>query len=158
MRHRQAIALLALIGFFIASYLWLHKIGAIGVLKCGSGACEAVQTSPWAVLFGVPVALYGVVGYAVLFLVALVGAQPAFARRRAPTVLLAALASGGLIFTLYLTYLELAVIHALCRWCVGSAVVITVIWVVSLFGLKTWGAGEGGVARADRLPVSLPPP
>ena len=158
MRSRQAIALLALIGFFIASYLWLYKIGAIGVLKCGSGACEAVQTSPWAVLLGVPVALYGVVGYAVLFLVALVGAQPAFARRRAPTVLLAALASGGLIFTLYLTYLELAVIHALCRWCVGSAVVITVIWVVSLFGLKTWGAGGVGVARAARLPVSLPPP
>ena len=158
MRYRQAIALLALIGFFIASYLWLYKIGAIGVLKCGSGACEAVQTSPWAVLFGVPVALYGVVGYAVLFLVALVGTQPAFARRRAATALLAALASGGLIFTLYLTYLELAVIHALCRWCVGSAVVITVIWVVSLIGLKTWGVGGGGVARGDRLPVSLPPP
>jgi len=137
MRSRQAIALFALIGFYIASYLWLYKIGAIGVLKCGSGACEAVQTSPWAVLFGVPVALYGVVGYAVLFLVALVGAQPAFARRRAPTVLLAALASGGLIFTLYLTYLELFVIHAICRWCVGSAVIITLLWIVSILSLRS---------------------
>jgi uncharacterized membrane protein len=158
MRHRQAIALLALIGFFIASYLWLYKIGAIGVLKCGSGACEAVQTSRWAVFLGVPVALYGVLGYAVLFLVALVGAQPAFATRRTPTVLLAALASGGLLFTLYLTYLELFIIHAICRWCVGSAVISTVIWVVSMIGLKTWGVGSVGVARADRLPVSLPPP
>jgi uncharacterized membrane protein len=158
MRHRQTIALLALIGFFIALYLWLYKIGAIGVLKCGSGACEAVQTSRWADLLGVPVALFGVVGYAVLFLVALVGAQPAFAMRRAPTVLLAVLASGGLLFTLYLTYLELAVIHAICRWCVGSAVIITAIWVASMIGLKTWGAGGVGVAQKDRLPVSLPPP
>jgi len=143
MRHRQAIALLALIGFFIALYLWLYKIGAIGELKCGTGACEAVQTSRWAVWLGVPVAFYGVVGYAALFLVALVGVQPAFAMRRAPTLLLAALASGGLLFTLYLTYLEVFVIHAICRWCVGSAVVITVIWVVSMIGLKTWGEGSG---------------
>src|SRR5713226_894636 len=107
MRHRQTIALLALIGFFIALYLWLYKIGAIGALQCGTGACEYVQTSRWAVWLGLPVAVYGVVGYAALFLVAMVGVRPAFAMRRAPTVLLATLASGGLLFTLYLTYLEL---------------------------------------------------
>src|SRR5438128_11491139 len=73
MRHRQAIALLALIGWFIAFYLWLYKIGAIGALTCGTGACEYVQTSRWAVWLGVPVAFYGVVGYAALFGVALVG-------------------------------------------------------------------------------------
>ena len=145
MRHRQAIALLALIGFFIALYLWLYKIGALGALQCGTGACEYVQTSRWAVWLGVPVAVYGVVGYAALFLVALVGVQPAFAPRRTPTFLLAALASGGLLFTLYLTYLELFVIHALCRWCVGSAVIMTSIWVASIIGLKSWGAGSGSI-------------
>src|SRR6266571_7885906 len=136
MRHRQAIALLALIGLFIALYLWLYKIGAIGSLTCGTGACEYVQTSRWAVWLGLPVAFYGVVGYAALHVVALVGVQPAYATRRAPTLLLAALASGGLLFTLYLIYLELFVIHAICRWCMGSAVIIGLIWLIAMDGLR----------------------
>jgi uncharacterized membrane protein len=134
MRHRQAIALLALIGCFVASYLWLYKIGAIGELKCGTGGCETVQTSRWAVLFGIPVAFYGVVGYALIFAVALLGLQPRFAARPGATRVLAALATGGLLFTLYLTYVELFVIHAICRWCVASAAIITTIWAVALRG------------------------
>lgn len=131
-RHRQVVAVLSLIGLFIASYLWLYKIGAIGTLQCGSGACETVQTSRYADLWGQPVALYGVLGYAVLFVVSLVGVQPAFATRRGPTLLLAVLAGGAFLFTVYLTYLELFVIHAICRWCVGSAVVTTAIAAVAL--------------------------
>jgi uncharacterized membrane protein len=136
MRHRQAIAVLALVGFFIALYLWLYKIGVAGELKCGSGGCETVQTSPWAVVLGIPVAFYGVVGYAVLLGVALAGLQPAWLGRRGPTLVLAGLATAGFAFTLWLTYLELFVIHALCRWCVASAVVITLIWGVSMDDLR----------------------
>jgi uncharacterized membrane protein len=62
------------------------------------------------------------------------------------------LASGGLLFTLYLTYLELAVIHAICRWCVGSAAIITGIWVVSMIGLKTWGAGSASTQEGGSSP------
>ncbi|HEY6808086.1 MAG TPA: vitamin K epoxide reductase family protein [Gemmatimonadales bacterium] len=135
MRHRQAIALLALVGFFVALYLWLHNIGVIGELKCGSGGCETVQASAYARIAGVPVAFFGVVGYAVLFAVAYVGLQPAWAARPGPTRLLAALALGGVAFTAYLTYLELFVIHAICRWCVTSAAIITGIAVAALVGL-----------------------
>jgi len=149
MRHRQAIALLALIGLFIALYLWLYKIGAIGALQCGTGACEYVQTSRWAVWSGLPVAVYGVAGYAALFLVALVGIRPAYAMRRAPTLLLAVLASGGLLFTLYLTYLEVFVIHAICRWCVGSAAIIGLIWLIALDGLRR-SRVRGDVGSGDR--------
>src|SRR5439155_342327 len=70
-RRRQAIVVLALVGLLVATYLWLYKIGVIGVLQCGTGSCEAVQTSRYAVVFGVPVALVGVAGYAVLFAVGL---------------------------------------------------------------------------------------
>jgi len=135
-RHRQAIALLALAGFSIALYLWLHKIGVIGDLRCGAGDCEVVQTSPYGALFGVPVAFYGVVGYAVILAVALAGLQPTYLGRRWPTRLLAALAAGGFLFTLYLTYVELFVLHAICRWCVGSAVVITAITIVALSAVR----------------------
>jgi len=137
MRHRQAIALLALAGFFVALYLWLYKIGAAGALKCGTGGCETVQTSRWADLLGVPVAFYGVVGYAVLLAVALVGLQQAWLGRRGPTLLLAGLATGGTAFSVWLTYLELFVIHAICRWCVASAAIMLLIWLVSLHALRT---------------------
>ncbi len=137
MRHRQAIALLALVGLFVALYLWLHQIGVGGELKCGTGGCDTVQASRWARFVGIPVAAYGVVGYAALLTAALVGLQPAWLGRRGPIVLLAALATGGVLFTGWLTYLELFVIYAICRWCVGSAAIITLIWLVSLHGLRT---------------------
>jgi len=137
MRHRQAIALLALVGLFVAVYLWLHAIGVGGAIKCGaSGGCEVVQTSRWAVFLGQPVALYGVFGYVVILIVALAGLRPAALVQRGWNVLLFGLATIGFVFTLYLTYLEVFVIHAICRWCVGSALIITVIWVVAVLALR----------------------
>ncbi len=138
MRYRQAIALLALVGLFVALYLWLHALGYGGALKCGvSGDCEVVQTSQWAVFLGMPVAFYGVVGYLTVLVVALAALRPAALRQRGWNTLLALLASAGFLFTLYLTYLELFVIHAICRWCVGSAVIITLIWIVALLSLRS---------------------
>lgn len=135
MRHRQTIALLALVGFFVALYLWFYKIGVIGNLQCGSGSCEYVQTSKYGDLFGVPVAFYGVVGYALMLAVALVGLQPRFLASPWPTRLLALLAGGGFLFTVYLIYVELFVIEAICRWCMVSAVIVTTIALVAWRGL-----------------------
>lgn len=151
MRHRQAIALLALIGLLVSVYLSLHRLGIIGTLQCGTGGCETVQTSAYAEFLGVPVAFIGTAGYLVLLIVSLVGLQPAYLERRGPTLVLAALAVPAFLFTLYLKYLELFVIHAICRWCVGSAVIITAIWIVALFSLRS------PAIRTDRA-ASPPPP
>jgi uncharacterized membrane protein len=137
MRYRQAIALLALVGLFVALYLWLHALGFGGPIKCGTGGCETVQTSQYAVLFGLPVAFYGVVGYLAILIVALVALRPAALLEPKWNQLLVGLATLGLLFTAYLTYLELFVIHAICRWCVGSAIIITAIWLVSLVSLRS---------------------
>lgn len=138
MRYRQAIALLALVGFFIALYLWLHALGYGGAIKCGaSGGCEVVQTSRWAVFLGLPVALYGVVGYIAVLVVAVAALRPAALQQRGWNTLLTALSFIGVLFTGYLTYLELFVIQAICRWCVGSAIIITLIWIVSLLALRS---------------------
>jgi len=138
MRQRQAIAVLALVGLFVALYLWLHALGFGGAIKCGaSGGCETVQTSQWAVFLGFPVAFYGVVGYLAILVVAIVALRPAALSQPRWSKWLVALATVGFGFTLYLTYLELFVIHAICRWCIGSAVIITAIWVVSLFSLRS---------------------
>jgi len=137
MRYRQAIALLALVGLFVALYLWLHALGFGGAIKCGaSGGCETVQTSQWAVFLGMPVAFYGVIGYLALLIVALAGLRPAALAERTWNLRLLGLATVGVVFTAYLTYIELFLIHAICRWCVGSAVSITAIWVVAVLGLR----------------------
>jgi uncharacterized membrane protein len=131
MKYRMAAALLSLAGLFISLYLYLFKIGLIGSLACGSGGCETVQLSPYSKFLGLDVALYGVVGYVVLLITSLVALQRPVADRRI-SGLLALLSGVGVGFTIYLTYLELGVIHAICRWCVGSAVTITLLFVASL--------------------------
>ena len=154
MRQRQAIALLALVGLFVALYLWLHALGFGGAIKCGaSGGCEAVQTSQWAVFLGFPVAFYGVVGYLAMLIVALVALRPAALVDRKWSVVLAALATVGVVFTAYLTYVELFLIHAICRWCVGSALIITLIWIVSVIAISSPAPRtDPGVSQPRRDP------
>jgi uncharacterized membrane protein len=130
--RRQALVLLALVGLLVATYLWLYKIGVVGELKCGTGSCEAVQASRYAELLGVPVALYGVAGYGALFAIGLAGLDPLRATDRRLTRLLAAFATVGFLFSVYLTGVELFVLQAICRWCVASAVIMTAIWLLSL--------------------------
>ena len=132
MTYRMGSALLSLLGLFLSAYLYLYKIGRIGDLACGTGGCETVQASEWGRVAGVEVALIGVVGYAGLLLLSLASLQPGLATRRWPADLLALLAGAGVLFTAYLTYLELFVIRAICRWCVGSAALIVAILIVAL--------------------------
>jgi uncharacterized membrane protein len=136
MIYRMGAALLSLLGLFVSAYLYLYKIGRIGTLACGTGGCETVQTSVWSRFAGVEVSLIGMVGYALLLVVALVALRPALADRRGPAAVLVALAAGGVLFTAYLTYLELFVIHAICRWCVGSAAIIVTLLLLGLLELR----------------------
>ena len=136
MIYRMGAALMSLVGVFVSAYLYLYKIGRIGTLACGTGGCETVQTSEWSRFLGVEVALIGLVGYALLLVVGLIALRPTLARERWPGALLAGLAGGGVLFTPYLTYLELFVIHAICRWCVGSAAIILSILILALLALR----------------------
>ncbi len=132
MIYRMTAALLSLIGLFVSAYLYLYKIGRIGTLACGDGGCDTVQQSAWSRFGGMEVALIGVAGYAGLLLVSLAALQPGLSAQRWPATLLLWLAGIGVAFTVYLTYLELFVIHAICRWCVGSAVIILAIFITAL--------------------------
>ncbi len=137
MRHRQIVAALALTGLLLSIYLTLYHYGLTGQLACGGAAsCEKVQASRYAVLLGLPVAGYGVGGYLVLLVVALAGLQDRWAASAGPTRLLVLLSAGGVAFTIYLTWLELFRIHAICRWCVGSAAIIVLAFVASLAGMR----------------------
>jgi uncharacterized membrane protein len=132
MIYRMSAALLSLIGLFISAYLYLYKIGEIGTLACGAGGCETVQQSPWSRFAGVEVALIGVLSYTVLLVLSLAALRPTLAVQRWPATLLMVLAGVGVVFTAYLTYLEIFVIHAICWWCVASAFIIIAILVAAL--------------------------
>ncbi len=146
----MVVALLALTGILVALYLTMYKAGFIGTISCSIGSCETVNTSRWSSLFGLPVAAWGLGFYITTLIVALAGVQERWADERAPAVVLVALSGWGVLFSLWLTYLELFVIEAICMWCVVSAIIVTVIFIVSCLDLRDYA--RGGDVRADVSP------
>jgi uncharacterized membrane protein len=130
------VAALALAGIFISLYLTLYKLGIIGELNCSIGSCETVNTSKWSAFLGLPVAAWGLLFYLDVFAIALIGTFPRFEDERLISIVLVAESAVGVLFSAWLTYLELAVIHAICIWCVTSAAIVTLILVLSVLDLK----------------------
>ena len=132
MSKRMVMALIALIGVFLSLYLTLFKLGYIGTLACGSGSCETVQLSRWGDFLGLPVAAWGVGYYAIVLALAFAAVQERYADSPRLTKALVYVTGAGLLFSLWLTYLELFVIHAICRWCLGSAAITLVLFGLAL--------------------------
>jgi uncharacterized membrane protein len=130
------VAALALAGIFISLYLTLYKIGVIGELSCSIGSCETVNTSKWSTFLHLPVAVWGLLFYLDVFGIAVVGTIPRFENEFLFSTLLVAEAAVGVLFSAWLTYLELAVIHAICIWCVTSAGIVLAILLVSIADLR----------------------
>lgn len=143
------VAALALAGIFVALYLTLYKVGIIGELSCSIGSCETVNTSKWSRFLGLPVAAWGVLFYLDVFAIAVVSVLPRFENERALSLVLVAQSAVGVLFSAWLTYLELFVIHAICIWCVTSAVIVTAILVVSIADLREFTGGTDAAATAD---------
>jgi uncharacterized membrane protein len=121
-------AVLALVGAGIAGYLtYVHYRGIAPI--CTTGGCEKVQSSTYADLLGIPVAVIGLGGYLALL-------ATTFSRSFEAAAAAAAMAVGGLGFALYLLYVQLALIDAVCIWCVGSDAVMTLIAVVAFVRLR----------------------
>ncbi len=123
-RLRIAILVLALIGVGVAGYLTYVHYEGLKVLCLSSGGCETVQASRYAKLDGVPVAVLGLAGY--------VGILASLAvRGEMGRVAGFAVALIGFGFSMYLTYRELFTIKAICQWCVSSAVLMTLLAVLT---------------------------
>jgi len=135
--------LLTLLGLGVAGYLtYLHYSGSeIPCFK--GGGCETVQHSIYSKLAGVPVALMGLLGY-VAILASLLA--PKGETTRLATMVFTLLGFG---FSVYLTSRELFSIHAICVWCVSSALIMTL-----LFGLAVWQFLRGGDGVASASPAA----
>lgn len=141
LRRRDLLLVLALAGAGIAAYLTYTGFRQVEPV-CAFGNCQTVQQSRYAKVGGVPVAAFGLAMY--LGIAALLVARRSERWRDVP--LLAAwtfaLALGGVLYSAYLTYIELRVIDAICTWCVISAVVVTLICLLSAPDLRRTAAGE----------------
>jgi uncharacterized membrane protein len=150
MTRRMWLAVLAMLGIFIAAYLTLYHYGYIGTLACsGDGqGCSTVQASKWSRLFGVPVATWGLGYYSSVFVLALVGLQERFVDSRPLTSGLLLLTAWGAVFSGWLTYLEAGPIGAWCQWCIGSAIVAALLFVVAFLDWRA-SASSPVIGRAD---------
>jgi uncharacterized membrane protein len=140
----RGIVLIGLVGLFVALYLLLYHLGFYGALMCGAGSCETVQASKYARFLGQPVPLWGTLWYAGLLVLAFLALGPA-AGKRWLEVLLALVVTGGLLFSAYLTGIELFILHAVCMWCVISAVLTVILFVLA----RPWRVLRGSRAAAD---------
>jgi uncharacterized membrane protein len=136
---RFAIPLLSIIGLGASIYLTYVEFTHTRALCGPVGDCNAVQSSPYAKLFGVlPIGLVGTLGY-----IAILGAwllqnfrMGAIAKTAGPIMF--GMALFGTLFSIYLTYLEIFIIHAVCIWCLSSAVIITALMLLNLPPLTHW--------------------
>ena len=122
---QKAGAFCAAFGIGIATYIALEAAGGQApACIAGSSGCLTVAESTYSHLLGINVAVFGIVGYVLLLASSILRGDPAR---------LAGFALGltGFGFSVYLTYLELFVIDAICQWCVASAIVMTILFAIS---------------------------
>jgi uncharacterized membrane protein len=120
-RHlRLAAIVLAVLGLGVAAYLtYVHYEDIRPVCGLG-GDCVKVQTSEWSKLAGIPVAVLGLIGYAVILASLFVPGEEALIAGALTSLI-------GFGFSAYLTYRELFTIDAICQWCVASAIIMTLL-------------------------------
>jgi len=126
---RKALMALSLIGLADAIYLTYIKLAADGICVAGEG-CEIVNTSVYSQIYGIPVAVLGGLAYVAMLVVLLLEPGNEFFEFNGPLIVLG-ISIFGVLYSAYLTYLELYVIRAICEFCVLSAVVLTFMLILS---------------------------
>jgi uncharacterized membrane protein len=132
---RAAAIAVAVIGLGIAGYLTIvHYTGGASVCAIAHG-CETVQKSDYSKLAGVPVALLGLIGYVGILVALLKDDENA----RSAAAFFSLLGFG---FSAWLTYTEVAIIDAICIWCVGSAICMTILAALTVSRVLTASPAE----------------
>jgi uncharacterized membrane protein len=141
-----AVAVLALAGAAIAAYLTYARY-VDATIACSTGGCETVQESEYAEILGLPVAVVGLGGYLAILATAL------FACERA-RVVGAAIALSGLVFSVYLVFVQILAIGAVCQWCLASDVVMALLATATVARLR---GNQPAVGRGRARPSPASP-
>lgn len=133
---RAASLLLALLGAVNSAYLsWTRMVNTTIYCGPGSSACDAVSTSIYGQVLGIPVAYLGLLTYLVLIALLVLEMRVPFFQANGP-LLVFGLTLFGTLFSGYLQYASLFLLREVCPYCVLNAVVIFSLWVLSIFRLR----------------------
>ena len=134
-RLSQLAIILTVIGLLVSVYMTIYKITSNDNMCIGSGACKTVNDSRYSEVtiagLRIPVAVLGVVGYAVILGVLLLEKRDDFLQQNGSLVFFG-LSLMGFLFTLYLVYVEIALLKAFCPFCVTSQIAMTLIFILSV--------------------------
>jgi len=133
-RLSQLAIILTIIGLLVSIYMTIYKITSNDSMCIGSGDCKTVNASRYAEVYGIPVAVLGVAGYSAILAVLLLGNRPGFLQQNG-TLLFFGLSLTGFLFTLYLIFVEVALIKAYCPFCITSQTAMTLIFIISVIQL-----------------------
>ncbi|MCK4489982.1 MAG: vitamin K epoxide reductase family protein [Anaerolineales bacterium] len=123
---------LSLIGLGVAGYLAYVEINQVEAICGPVGNCNTVQQSSYAMLFGIfPIGVLGVLGYLVMIILWLAGNFDSEVWQKTANILLWIISLIGVLFSVYLTFLEPFVIGATCLWCISSAVIMTILFLLA---------------------------
>ncbi len=129
-----AIPLLAILGIGVAAYLSYIEITSATAVCGPIGHCNEVQASPYAKILGIPVAVLGLINYAALIVLWFGVRAKNVTIAGWSAVLILAMTVFGVLFSIYLTYVELYLINAVCAWCMTSALITTILMLIALAG------------------------
>lgn len=129
--------ILILIGIAVSGYLSYVKLTNVAMVCAEGGAfnCDVVQNSAYSRLLGVPIAYMGLGTYLVLGALLLFGERIALIRDYSP-VLFFAINLFAFLFSMWLVYVQVAILEALCMWCLAHEVNITILFVISILRLR----------------------
>lgn len=126
--------ILALIGLADSIYLTWIKLANATASCAGIGNCESVNSSKYAEIAGIPIALLGAGAYLAILVFLIIENRNDFLKTNAPLAIFG-ISLVGVLYSAYLTYVEVAILHAICPYCVLSAVVIVALFVISVVRL-----------------------
>jgi uncharacterized membrane protein len=126
---------LATLGVLVSIYMTIYKFTSNNAMCLGSGDCSTVNASPYSMVYGVPVAFIGVLGYSAILGLLLLNNRLGEFLEQNGTLLVFGLALTGFAFTLYLVYLEIFVLRAFCPFCVTSQITMTILFFISIVRL-----------------------
>ena len=130
----RASLVLVVIGVLVSIYMTIYKLTSNNKMCLGSGDCATVNASAFSEVYGIPVGLAGVGGYLAILALHLLENKNQHMKANA-TLYIFGLALIGFLFTLYLVYVEFAILKALCPFCLTSQTAMTIIFIISVIRL-----------------------
>ena len=126
--------IVSIIGAADSVYLLIYKLTGNPHMCLGNGGCHNVNFSPYSEINGIPISVFGICAYLAILCILVLEGRLKIAKENGPLAIFG-IGLGGMAFSVYLTYLELYVIHAICPFCVVSAIAITFIFILAIIRL-----------------------